>query len=209
MPAKSLQSCLTLRPYGLQAHRLLCPSDTPGRNTGEGCHFLLQRVFPTQGSNPSRDQYKRNIPLAQKMESLLDSVETSVTLGWGSMPAPLLALRPRLHDPGAEGAEKLVPETEPPLGLSCLPLGMKPQSPDGGLPSRAKASLVHPIDGGTCGGKAPKCPGGSTSPRGRVPTSSLLPKISPPWITEPPLDLSCLSPWDETAISRWWPDLRS
>ena len=91
------------------------------------------------------------------------------------MPAPLLALRPRLHDPGAEGAEKLVPETEPPLGLSCLPLGMKPQSPDGALPSRAKASLVHPADGGTCGGKAPKSPGGSTSPRGRVPTSSLLP----------------------------------
>ena len=24
----------------------------PGRNTGVGCHFLLQRIFPTQGSNP-------------------------------------------------------------------------------------------------------------------------------------------------------------
>ena len=26
--------------------------DFPGKNTGVGCHFLLQGVFPTQGSNP-------------------------------------------------------------------------------------------------------------------------------------------------------------
>ena len=25
---------------------------SPGKNTGVGCHFLLQRIFPTQGSNP-------------------------------------------------------------------------------------------------------------------------------------------------------------
>ena len=32
--------------------RLLCPWDSPGKNTGVSCHFLLQRIFPTQGSNP-------------------------------------------------------------------------------------------------------------------------------------------------------------
>ena len=26
--------------------------DSPGKNTGVGCHFLLQGIFPTQGSNP-------------------------------------------------------------------------------------------------------------------------------------------------------------
>ena len=31
--------------------RLLCPRDSPGKNTGEGCHALLQGIFPTQGSN--------------------------------------------------------------------------------------------------------------------------------------------------------------
>ena len=31
--------------------RLLCPWDSPGRNTGVGCHFLLQGIFLTQGSN--------------------------------------------------------------------------------------------------------------------------------------------------------------
>ena len=34
------------------ANRLLCPWDFPGKNTGVGCHFLLQRIFLTQGSNP-------------------------------------------------------------------------------------------------------------------------------------------------------------
>ena len=31
---------------------LLCPWDPPGKNTGLGCHSLLQGIFPTQGSNP-------------------------------------------------------------------------------------------------------------------------------------------------------------
>ena len=31
--------------------RLLCPWDSPGKNTGVGCHFLLQGIFLTQGLN--------------------------------------------------------------------------------------------------------------------------------------------------------------
>ena len=42
MQAKSLQSCLTVRLYGQQPTRLLCPRDSLGKNTGVGCHFLLQ-----------------------------------------------------------------------------------------------------------------------------------------------------------------------
>ena len=41
-----------LRPHGLQPARLLCPWDSPGTNTGVGCHALLQEIFPTQGLNP-------------------------------------------------------------------------------------------------------------------------------------------------------------
>ena len=33
--------------------RLLGPWDSPGKNTGVGCHSLLQGIFPTQRSNPS------------------------------------------------------------------------------------------------------------------------------------------------------------
>ena len=40
--AASLQSCPTLRPHRLQPTRLLHPWDSPGKNTGVGCHFLLQ-----------------------------------------------------------------------------------------------------------------------------------------------------------------------
>ena len=32
--------------------RLLCPWDFPDKNTGVSCHFLLQGIFLTQGSNP-------------------------------------------------------------------------------------------------------------------------------------------------------------
>ena len=33
------------------AARLLCPWNSPGKNTGVGCHSLLQKIFPTQESN--------------------------------------------------------------------------------------------------------------------------------------------------------------
>ena len=32
--------------------RLFCPWDSPGKNTGVGCHFLLQGIFLTHGLNP-------------------------------------------------------------------------------------------------------------------------------------------------------------
>ena len=45
------KSCRTLWPYELLPNRLLCPWDFLGKNTGEGYHFLLQKIFPIQGSN--------------------------------------------------------------------------------------------------------------------------------------------------------------
>ena len=35
------------------APRLLCPWNSPDKNTGVGCHAFLQGLFLTQGSNPS------------------------------------------------------------------------------------------------------------------------------------------------------------
>ena len=40
--AMSLQSCPTLRPHRRQPTRLPRPWDSPSKNTGVGCHFLLQ-----------------------------------------------------------------------------------------------------------------------------------------------------------------------
>ena len=44
------QSCQTLCDP-MQPTRLLCPWNSPGKNTGVGCHSLLQGIFPTQGLN--------------------------------------------------------------------------------------------------------------------------------------------------------------
>ena len=46
------QLCLTLcDPMDLKPTRLLCPWNSPGKNTGVGCHSFLQAIFLTQGSN--------------------------------------------------------------------------------------------------------------------------------------------------------------
>ena len=53
VPCLVAQSCLTLcnpmdcSPPGSSFH-----GDSPGKNTGVGCHALLQGIFPIQGSNP-------------------------------------------------------------------------------------------------------------------------------------------------------------
>ena len=38
----------SLGPHRLYPARLLCPWDSPGKNTGEGSYFLLQGIFLTQ-----------------------------------------------------------------------------------------------------------------------------------------------------------------
>ena len=42
----------SLWPHGLQPTRLLCPCNSPGKNTGVDCQSLLQGIFPTQGLKP-------------------------------------------------------------------------------------------------------------------------------------------------------------
>ena len=41
----------SLWPHGIKPFRLLCAWDSPGKITGAGCHFLLQGILLTQGSN--------------------------------------------------------------------------------------------------------------------------------------------------------------
>ena len=47
------QSCPTLwDPMDCSPQRSSVHEIFPGKNPGVGCYFLLQRIFPTQGSNP-------------------------------------------------------------------------------------------------------------------------------------------------------------
>ena len=53
LSAKSLQSCLTLcNPLDSSSPGSFVHGVSLGKNTGLGCHALLQGIFPTQGSNP-------------------------------------------------------------------------------------------------------------------------------------------------------------
>ena len=54
------KSCVShLRPRGLWPTQLLWPGDSPGKNTGVGCPFLLQGIFLSQGSTPHLLQCRR------------------------------------------------------------------------------------------------------------------------------------------------------
>ena len=77
--------CPTLLQHlGLLPASLLCSWDFPGKNTGLGCYFLLQGIFPAQGSNlcflhcrqilnswSTREDPLLNIPLGTIMRALL------------------------------------------------------------------------------------------------------------------------------------------
>ena len=52
--AASLQLCPTVcGPMDCSPPASSCPWDSPGKNTGVGCHAILQGIFPTQRLNPS------------------------------------------------------------------------------------------------------------------------------------------------------------
>ena len=64
--AKSLQSCLTVQPHRRQPTRLPCPWDSQGKNTGVGCHFLLQCM-----------KVKSESEVAQSCPTLCDPMDSS------------------------------------------------------------------------------------------------------------------------------------
>ena len=57
---------------------LLCPWDFSGQNTGVGCHFLFQGIFPAQGSNPHLLRLLHlqvdSLPLSQSLEKTKSKV---------------------------------------------------------------------------------------------------------------------------------------
>ena len=63
---KSLQSCSTLCDP-IDPTRLLCPWDSPGNNTGVGCHFLLQCM-----------KVKSECEVAQSFPTLSDPMDCSL-----------------------------------------------------------------------------------------------------------------------------------
>ena len=48
-------------PWTVACTKLLRPRDFLGKSNGVGCHFLLQGIFPTQGSNPGLLHCRRTL----------------------------------------------------------------------------------------------------------------------------------------------------
>ena len=71
----------SLRPHGLQPTWLLCPWNFPGKSTGVGCHFLLQGISPTQGSN-------LGLPHCRQMLYHLSHQGSPRILEWVLFPSP-------------------------------------------------------------------------------------------------------------------------
>ena len=82
----------SVRPYGQQPTRLLCPQEYLGKNTGMGCHFLLQGKMHHQfnnrflGKKNERPPYIRAV-LCWKLCQLLANVQmmTNEHLSEGSV----------------------------------------------------------------------------------------------------------------------------
>ena len=78
-----------MRPHGWQPTRLPHPWDSPGKNAGVGCHLLLQRIFPTQGSKLGLINCKQTLyPLShqgsQRWRSSIQSAKTRPGADCGS-----------------------------------------------------------------------------------------------------------------------------
>ena len=88
--AKSLQSCLTLQPHRRQPSRLPRPWDSPGKNTGVGCHFLLQCMKVKSESEVAQScqhhythTYFKESLVAQMVKNLPVMRETGLIPGLG------------------------------------------------------------------------------------------------------------------------------
>ena len=86
-------------PHGLEPTMLFCPWNSPGKNTGVGCHFLLQGIFPTQGLNSSLPPCRQTLYQLSHQGSpkpvLLDLVLTTNPLADEAHCGDMTGQRPR------------------------------------------------------------------------------------------------------------------
>ena len=82
----SLQSCPTLCDPILQPTRLLCPWDSPGKNTGVGCHFLLQCMKVKSESDIARSCLTCSDPMdCSPPGSSVHGIFQARALEWGAI----------------------------------------------------------------------------------------------------------------------------
>ena len=84
--AKSLQSCPTLRLHRWQLTRFPCPWDSPGKNTGVGCHFLPQGMKVKSESEVPQSCPTLNYPMDCSLPgSSFHGIFQAGVLEWGAI----------------------------------------------------------------------------------------------------------------------------
>ena len=76
----------SVRPRGLQPTRLLRPWDSPGKNTGVGCHFLLQCMKVESESEVAQSCLTLNDPMDCSLPgSSIHGIFWVTVLEWGAI----------------------------------------------------------------------------------------------------------------------------
>ena len=76
----------SVRPHGLQPTRLLCPWDSPGKNTGVGCHFLLQCMKVENESEVAQSCPTLSDPMDCSLPgSSIHGIFQATVLEWGAI----------------------------------------------------------------------------------------------------------------------------
>ena len=100
----------------------------PGKNTGVGCHFLLQGIFPTQGLNPHLlcllHWQADSLPLSHQGSLNCESVQFSCSVVSDSLqPHELQHARPPYPSPKSMSSELVMPSNHL---ILCCPLLLPP-----------------------------------------------------------------------------------
>ena len=85
----------SVQPHGLQPTRLLRPWDSPGKNTGVGCHFLLQCMNVESESEVTQSCLTLSNPMDSAYQAP-PSMGFSWQQYWSGVPLPSLSHIPTL-----------------------------------------------------------------------------------------------------------------
>ena len=89
--ANLLQLCPTVQPHRRQPTRLPHPWDSPGKNTGVGCHFLLQCMKVKSESEVTQSYPTLHNPMGCSLPgSSAHGIFQSRVLEWGAIAFSLL-----------------------------------------------------------------------------------------------------------------------
>ena len=85
----------SVRPHRGQPTRLLCPWDSPGKNTGVGCHFLLQCMKVKSEGEVTQSCPTLSDPMDWSLPgSSIHGIFQARVLEWGAIASPLINYTP-------------------------------------------------------------------------------------------------------------------